>query len=353
MNRTSLDDLAALNAELAALVRARIPLEPELRRLAPQLPKRAGALANRLAERMESGSDLATAMEAERDQLPEVYRAVMIAGLESGDPTAALEDVAESAGRLAGLRQTTGLALVMPVAVVIVASVLLSVLLQTTFKNIAWIAPDTLGPYQAAAQDPWLRWVLAVLVPLLAIVVPCVWWWRSRAAVGWAASRWGVLGWIPGGRRLHRLTSSATFAEVLRMMVASGAPLDRSLTTAAQSCANRRFRRAGLALAEHSRGGGDLADRNNVLVAKHSQQLPPQVRVALRHCGHQDVFASSLAQAASSYQARAAALSSALSDYIPALLTLGVAGTVTAAYTIGLLWPYTVMLYTLSHALWQ
>ena len=79
---TTLEDFAALNAELAALVRARIPLEPELRRLASQLPTGAGALADRLASRMEGGASLAEAMRAEGDNLPEVYRAVVVAGLD-------------------------------------------------------------------------------------------------------------------------------------------------------------------------------------------------------------------------------------------------------------------------------
>ncbi len=349
----SLDDLAALNAELAALVRARIPLEPELRRLARQLPAGAGALANRLAERMEQGDDLPAALAAEGERLPEAYRAIVAAGLASGDLAGALEDLADTSRRLAALRQTTGIALVVPTSVVIVASILLAAVLRFSFREFAWIAPTQLAPYEQLARAPWLRWVLAVAVPLLAITVPLVWWWRSRGATGIAAPRWSVLGWIPGGRRLHRLGAAATLADVLRMMVASGAPLEQSLRVAAGATSDRTYRRASVALADRCRHGADLAERTDAAVVQNIELLPPLVKVALRQTGRRDIFAASLARAARTYRARAESLSGALGDYVPAALTVGVAGTITAVYAIGLLWPYTTMLYTMADAMWK
>jgi type II secretory pathway component PulF len=353
VTRTSLDDLAALNAELAALVRARIPLEPELRRLAHQLPSGAAGLADRLATRMERGDDLPAALAAEGEPLPEAYRAMVTAGLESGDLAGALEDMAESARRLAALRQTTGIALIIPMSVVVVASLLLAVVLRFSFRDIAWIAPQTLTPYEQAANSPWLGWLLGVVVPLLAIAVPVWWWVRSRGATGLAAPRWTMLGWIPGARRLHRFGAAATLAEVLRMMVASGAPLDRALRTAAGATSNRTYRRAGLKLAELSHQGADLAQPSDPAITRALDQLPPLVRIAMRQSGQRDLFAASLARAAKSYHGRAESLGGALADYVPALLTVGIAGTVTAVYAVGLLWPYTAMLYTMANGLWQ
>jgi type II secretory pathway component PulF len=351
--KASLDDLAALNAELAALVRARIPLEPELRRLAPQLPKGAGALADRLAQRLDRGDDLATAIAAEGDAIPPAYGAIVTAGLESGDLAGALEDMAESARRLASLRQTTGIALVIPISVVVVASILLSVVLQFSFRDIAWIAPKQLKPYEMLTSAPWLRFGLAVVIPLLAIALPLLWWWRSRRATGLGAPRWSMLGWIPGGRRLHRLGAAATFAEVMRMMIASGAPLERALRIAAGATTDRTYRRASLALADSCHRDATLVDRNDPATARAIQQLPSLVRVALRQAGRRDVFAASLARAARAYHSRAESLGGALAEYVPALLTVGVAGTVTALYAIGLLWPYTTMLYTMASGMWR
>ncbi|QDU54057.1 type II secretion system F family protein [Aeoliella mucimassa] len=131
----TLDDFAALNAELASLVRARMPLEPSLRQIARYLPTGAADMAERLAKRLEQGMSLGDAIELEGKKLPEMYLAVISAGLESGEPAGALEAVSQSAARLATLRQTTGIALIVPVMVVVIASALFGFLLQMALLN--------------------------------------------------------------------------------------------------------------------------------------------------------------------------------------------------------------------------
>lgn len=350
---TTLDDLAALNGELAALAKARIPLEPELRRLANQLQPGAGALASRLADRIEQGSSLAEALDAEGDNLPEVYRAVVEAGLASGDPSAALEEMARSSQRLSSLQRTTSVALLVPVTVIIIASLLLAVLVVGVFRDIGWIAPKTLEPYAQLAGNKWLVRTLVLVVPMLAIVVPLLWWWRSRRATSLAAPRWWMLGWIPGARRLHRLSSSATMAEVLRMAAVAGLPLDRSLRIAGGAVGHRGYRRAALELADEVTRGTSPGAGENSTGRSPLDRLPPLVQVALRQSGRRRLMTASLDRAARSYQARADLLQSSLNDFIPAVLTVGVAGTVVAAYCIGMMWSYAEMLHTLADSLWH
>lgn len=350
---TTLDDLAALNAELAALAKARMPLEPELRRLARQLSPGAGSLATRLANRIERGSSLIDALDAEGDQLPEVYRAVVEAGIASGDPAGALEEMARSTRRLSNLQRTTSAALLVPITVIILASLLLALLLTGVFSNIAWIAPETLTPYAKFADNPWLIKTLTIVLPVLAIVIPLVWWWRSRRATSLAAPRWSLLGWIPGARALHRLSASGTMAEVLRMTTAAGVPLDRSLRIAAGAVGHRGYRKAALELADQVAAGGVPGDRDDHPGRSPLDRLPPLVQVALRYSGRRPLMTASLNRARRSYQARADLLQTSLNDLVPAVLTVGVAGTVVAAYCIGMMWPYTEMLHTLADSLWQ
>ncbi|MCO6045030.1 type II secretion system F family protein [Aeoliella sp. ICT_H6.2] len=350
---TTLDDLAALNAELAALAGARIPLEPELRRLANQLPPGAGALSLRLAQRIEQGNSLASALDAEGGNLPEVYHAVVEAGLASGDPTAALEEMTRSTRRLASLQRVTSVALLVPITVIILASLLLALLLYVVFRNIAWIAPKVLQPYADLAGQSWLIAALTVVVPVLAIVIPLVWWWRSRRATSLASPRWWLLGWIPGARRLHRLSSSATMAEVLRMTTVAGLPLDRSLRIAAGAVGHRGYRRAALELADQAATGQPLADSPGHQQRSPLERFPPLVKVALEQSGRRQLMAASLDRAARSYQMRADLLQTSLNDFVPAMLTVGVAGTVVAVYCIGMMWPYTRMLHTLADSLWR
>ncbi len=90
----ALDDLIALNDEIAALSRAGLPLERGLLGFGIEVPGRLGAVATALGERMERGESLAEAVRDERLNLPATYRAVVEAGLRSGRLAAALEDLA-------------------------------------------------------------------------------------------------------------------------------------------------------------------------------------------------------------------------------------------------------------------
>ena len=86
----SLTDLAALNDEIAALVRAGVPLERGLTGGSSDLPRRLGAYAAELGARMERGESLAQAVAAQKN-FPPVYRAVIAAGTKAGRLPVALE----------------------------------------------------------------------------------------------------------------------------------------------------------------------------------------------------------------------------------------------------------------------
>ena len=117
----TLDDLAALNREMAALVAAGLPLEEGLRQVARDYRGDVGPLAAQLAEGVAAGQSLDAAIAAQGDAFPPIYRAVVLAGLKSGHLAAALEGYAESAARVAALRRTVGQAAVYPLLVVIIA----------------------------------------------------------------------------------------------------------------------------------------------------------------------------------------------------------------------------------------
>src|SRR5690554_816023 len=83
----ALDELAALNDEIVALVRAGLPLEVGLAGAGGDLGGRLGRVSAALAERLQQGEDLASALAAEGDAIPPLYQAVVAAGLRSGHPT--------------------------------------------------------------------------------------------------------------------------------------------------------------------------------------------------------------------------------------------------------------------------
>src|SRR5688572_24004919 len=90
----SLDELLALNDEIAALLRAGVPLERGLSQFGRDASGRRGELARDLAERLEKGESLPQAIAASKQQFPPLYAAVVQAGLKSGRLAVALEGLA-------------------------------------------------------------------------------------------------------------------------------------------------------------------------------------------------------------------------------------------------------------------
>ena len=80
----TLDQLLALNEEIAALVRAGLPLGRGLLEAGRDVRGRLGRIAGVLGRRMNRGEGLAEALEAERRAIPPLYRAVVEAGARAG-----------------------------------------------------------------------------------------------------------------------------------------------------------------------------------------------------------------------------------------------------------------------------
>src|SRR3954453_21719550 len=101
----ALEDFIALNDEIAALVRAGVPLERGLLDVGGDVRGRLGGLATSLGNRLNQGESLPEALEAEGDKFPRVYRAVVDAGLRAGRLPVALEGLATYARGFIELRQ--------------------------------------------------------------------------------------------------------------------------------------------------------------------------------------------------------------------------------------------------------
>jgi len=119
-----LDDLIALNDEIAALARVGLPLERGLVQLGRDLPGELGRITAALGERMSRGESLPQALDAEGERIPKLYRAVVATGVRAGRLPVALEAVANYARSYAESRRAIGLALWYPLIVLTLAVVL-------------------------------------------------------------------------------------------------------------------------------------------------------------------------------------------------------------------------------------
>jgi general secretion pathway protein F len=232
--RVTLEDLAALNHEVSALVRSGWPLEAGLRQVADELSAGSGRLAARLEEETAAGKTLSQAIAAQGESLPAVYRAVVEAGLKSGRLAAALEGYAETAARMAALRRIAGQAAVYPLIVIIVAWILFVV-----------VATSVMPGYEVMQlhDPPWLSrlrisagtaWALALVGPVVLIALASMWWRTSgTAAVPTSWRRW--FQWAPGARRTTQLSAQANFADLLRLLLVCRVPMTEALPLAASA----------------------------------------------------------------------------------------------------------------------
>ena len=152
-----LADFLALNEEIAALVQARMPLEPQLARLGADLPAKAGKLAERVGLRLSAGESLPAAIDAECADLPAVYRATIIAGLESGRLGAAIESLVDTASRLEQLRRLTGLALLYPIFILVLACLLFALVITSLIPQFGWLNNSSFGPLAWLSHFPLSR----------------------------------------------------------------------------------------------------------------------------------------------------------------------------------------------------
>ena len=116
----TLDQLIALNDEIAALVHSGVPLEANLAEIGKDLPGTLGHITTLLANRAGQGESLPQLISQCSAQFPPVYRAVIEAGLRAGRLSAALECLSSNVRRLAESRRNVLSAALYPFLVIIV-----------------------------------------------------------------------------------------------------------------------------------------------------------------------------------------------------------------------------------------
>jgi general secretion pathway protein F len=342
----TLDDLIALNQEIAALARAGAPLEAGLRDFARESHGNLAQVADQLGGRLAEGKSLADSA-AELPGVPPVYVAIVEAGVRAGRLPAALEGLAEAARRMARLRRAAGLALAYPVSVLLMAYFLLLLFVLNAARVLAASMGDAklrAGPvFEVLSRaGPVLReWWWAPPVALLLLIAV---WWRvtSRSLVlePRVGLRW--LGWMPLFGRLQRSSQLAVFSHTLALLVGNHRPLGESIVLAAQATGSRRLTR----LATQARQEIDSGAPPGAALRRCG--LPPLICWLLGASNTEADLARTLQELADDYQQRAVLQAERIRVLLPVLLTAGVAGTAVALYGLVLFLPWTMALRELA-----
>ncbi len=259
----SAGDLAMLTRQLATLARAGIPLEEALLAVSQQTETpRIQAIVSGVRARVLEGRTLADGLAAFPQAFPEIYRATVSAGEQSGRLDWVLERLADYTENRQLLQSRVRNALVYPILLSIVSLIIVSLLL-------GYVVPEIVNVFKAGKQQ------LPILTRGLIAISDGFrhWWWLIFAlAAGafygfrrWlrdpaAARRWDrMLLELPIIGRVVRGVNAAGFARTLSILTASAVPVLDALRISGEVVANLPMRDAVAEAAAKVREGAPIA----------------------------------------------------------------------------------------------
>jgi general secretion pathway protein F len=260
--RLSAEEAAQLGMQVADLARDSLPLEPGLQALAEELPhRRLGSVLRRIAERLDQGGSLESALALEQARLPEHLRGLVVAGIRSGRLGEVLEELVLIDQRRRHLRQNITLALAYP------ALLLAMIVGVFAFLGIA-VAPHFAEIYRDFNTElpPMTQLFLttcspasgaAALVILIVFVVSIVVLWGLRPVSAWTQT---VLYAIPVIGPLWRSHNLAEFSRMMELLLAIELPLPGALRLTADGLQAAGLSAACRRAASRVDGGLSLAE---------------------------------------------------------------------------------------------
>jgi general secretion pathway protein F len=240
--------LALLTRQLATLIGAGLPIDEALGALSEQAEnERQRGMTVALRARVMEGASLAQAMGEFPESFPEIFRATVGAGEQSGRLDTVLEKLADYAEARDALRQKILAALAYPLLLSLVAAAVVAGLLT-------WVVPQIVGVFQNLHQtlplatralmalSAFLRawgWVLLLLL-VIAIVAARIALRSEPLRYRWHA----FLLRVPLIGRLTRAANTARATRTLALLSESAVPLLDALGIAAQVVPNLPMREA-------------------------------------------------------------------------------------------------------------
>ncbi len=336
----SLEQLAILNTEIAALVHAGVPLHLGLLELGRDVPGKLGAIARETGERLSRGEDLIAILRDPHNKLPKAYVAVLEAGVRSGRLPIALQGLASTLRQTLDIHRMTKLAWLYPLTVMVLAYGGLALFCHVTLPAVLEMVEDT--PLRPHVLFELLRYArkpnlyLLVALPVLGAVGWMIASWRGSRALRWDASNSSRR---VSSRRMRNLGQLATFSEVLALLIEHEVPLPEALPLAANACADRALARDAASLAECLAAGGtgaSLPDRFTT--------VPALIRWSLVGSASPLRLAESLRTASRGFREQAVEIQGRLNFLLPLLLVAVVGGSALLTFAVVSLAPWYILL---------
>ncbi|MDX5410914.1 MAG: type II secretion system inner membrane protein GspF [Thauera sp.] len=255
-------DLALMTRQLATLVRSGTPLEESVRAVSQQTEKaRLKSMLLGVRSRVMEGHTLAAGFADYPHVFPELYRATVAAGEQSGHLDVVLERLADYTESRQQLRQKIQLALFYPALLTLLA-ISVAVLLLT------YVVPQVVEVFQNIGQElPWLTRALIALSDFMRAngVLLLVLLGLAGGGFAWLLRKPGpkrawhrLLLRLPLVARLVRGLNTARFARTFSILLASGVPVLEALRISAEVIDNLVMRDAVEEAARKVREGSSI-----------------------------------------------------------------------------------------------
>ena len=261
--RLSQTELAVITRQLASLLGAQLPVADALTVMVEQSEKQqVRELMASIRTDVLAGSSLSRALARHPRQFPDIYRALIAAGEESGKLGSVLGSLADYVEERAKLQQKITLAFVYPVIVTVVA-------LAVVIGLLTYVVPQVVQVFANTKQAlPWLTraliaasdfaraygWMVLAVGVVAALVVrqllkaePLRLAWHRRLLS------------LPVVGVLSRSLNTARFASTLAILAGSGVPMLRALQAAGETINNLAMRTRVLEATQRVREGYSLA----------------------------------------------------------------------------------------------
>jgi general secretion pathway protein F len=261
-HRLSGTELALTTRRFALLLEAGLTIEQCLNALIEQAQdESSGRILAAVRAEVLSGQSLAAALERLPSSFPDIYRALIATGEQSGDLASVMSRLADYLESRRAMAQSAGLALLYPAIVAAVALLIVVGLL-------AYVVPQVVQVFEHSRQElPFLTramlWMSAALqgkLVLLGIACAAL---AVAARAAWARDAWRAR-WQARLLRLPVLgpllqgIATARLASTLAILVGSGVPLLQALAAGARVLGNLPLRAAVEEAARLVREGGSL-----------------------------------------------------------------------------------------------
>jgi len=244
----SAGELALVTRQLATLAEAGLPLEEALLAVSQQNENpRAQSILLGVRARVMEGHTLADGLADFPQAFPDLYRATVAAGEQSGHLDAVLNRLADFTESRQMLQQQIRNAMIYPIALVVTAVAIISFMLAYVVPKVVYIFENydqqlpLLTRVMIASSD-FIRGYWFAIIAVIALIVAGIRYLLKKE--GPRRRYHKILLKIPVVARLTRGINTARFTQTLSILAGSGVPILESLRIAAQVVINMPMREA-------------------------------------------------------------------------------------------------------------